>query len=87
MTSHKASPMADDPDETVLDASGLKCPLPVLKARKAMKRIAAGGRLSVLVTDPKAPDDFRHFCETTGDALESVEPLADGHRIVLRKAG
>lgn len=56
-------------DPVVLDAKGLKCPLPVLKARKALKDIPAGGTLRVLATDPGAPKDFEHFCKTTGCEL------------------
>lgn len=53
----------------LLDASGLKCPLPVLKARKAMRDVPPGGVLRVIATDPGAPKDFEHFCKTTGHRL------------------
>jgi tRNA 2-thiouridine synthesizing protein A len=53
----------------ILDAKGLKCPLPVLKARKAMRDLAPGGVLRVLATDPGATKDFEHFCKTTGHRL------------------
>jgi tRNA 2-thiouridine synthesizing protein A len=53
----------------ILDAKGLKCPLPVLKARKAMRDLPAGGVLRVLATDPGATGDFEHFCKTTGHQL------------------
>lgn len=59
---------AGDPP-VLLDTSGLKCPLPVLKARKAMKALPPGGRLRVLATDPGAVQDFAHFCATTGARL------------------
>ena len=49
---------------TVLDATGLLCPLPVLKARRALKAVPAGGVLEVLATDPGAVKDFEHFCRT-----------------------
>ena len=52
-----------------LDARGLLCPLPVLKARKALKDVPAGGTLRVLATDPGAVKDFEHFCKTTGCRL------------------
>lgn len=59
------------------DARGMKCPLPVLKARKLMKDFANGDVLEVHATDPGAPADFKHFCETTGHRLlDSAE--ADG---------
>lgn len=71
---------------TTLDARNLKCPLPVLRARKAMKELAAGGLLKVLATDPGAPKDFVHFCQTTGHELvESTE--SDGvFNLVIRKS-
>ena len=62
---------------TTLDATGLLCPLPVLKARRALKAVPAGGILEVLATDPGATKDFEHFCRTTGcELLEASE--ADG---------
>jgi tRNA 2-thiouridine synthesizing protein A len=53
----------------ILDAKGLRCPIPVLKARKAMKDLPAGGILRVLATDPGAVKDFDAFCKTTGYRL------------------
>ena len=64
---------------TLVDASGLKCPLPVLKARKAIKSLEAGARLRVVSTDPASPLDFKHFCNTTGHALLNISE--DGERI------
>ncbi len=55
------------------DYRGLLCPLPVLKARKALRDLPAGSRARFLVTDPKAPEDFRHFCESTGHRLVRIE--------------
>jgi tRNA 2-thiouridine synthesizing protein A len=54
---------------TLLDARGLKCPLPVLRARKAMQALAPGDLLNVLATDPGSVRDFRAFCEATGNTL------------------
>lgn len=72
--------------EHLLDAKGLKCPLPVLKARKAMKPLAVGDSLRVEATDPSAVKDFASFCETTGHEL--VESAQDGevYRFLIRKA-
>ena len=65
--------MADDTNDhfgdTILDATGLKCPLPVLKARKALSAMPAGAVLQVVATDPGAPEDLRHFCEAAGHKL------------------
>ena len=53
----------------LLDARGLACPLPVLKAKKAIRALAAGDVLEVLATDPGASADFEAFCEVTGHIL------------------
>lgn len=55
--------------DQVLDARGLSCPLPVLKARKRLLAMAPGERLRVLATDPKAPGDFRLYSAETGHRL------------------
>lgn len=68
-----------------LDARGLLCPLPVLKARKALKTVEPGDTLVVLATDPGAPKDFIHFCTTTGADLVASETVGDHFRIVLRR--
>ena len=69
-----------------LDAKGLKCPLPVLKAGKAMKALQSGAILTVEATDPSAPEDFRNFCETTGHELMSAVESDGVYRFALRKA-
>ena len=51
-----------------LDLTGLKCPLPVLKARRQIGQMR-GGVLEVLADDPAAPLDFDHFCDTSGLTL------------------
>ncbi len=68
-----------------LDARGLKCPLPVLKARKSLKTVPIGEVLTVLATDPGAPGDFAHFCEVTGNDLIGTEPDGEGTRISIRR--
>lgn len=55
--------------DSVLDTKGLKCPLPVLRARKALKGLEVGKVLEVQSTDPSSVQDFRAFCETTGHSL------------------
>ncbi|MEZ5841654.1 MAG: sulfurtransferase TusA family protein [Hyphomicrobiales bacterium] len=55
--------------DQVLDAKGLNCPLPILKAKKALKAVPAGGTLEVLSTDPGSAADFEAFCRTTGNEL------------------
>ena len=69
------------PDQT-LDATGLKCPMPVLRARRALKRMGSGELLEVYADDPASAKDFPAFCETTGDVLE--ETAADGTTLIFR---
>ena len=58
-------------DVTTLDATGLLCPLPVLKARKALKPLSPGAVLEIRATDQGAVKDFAAFCRTTGNELIS----------------
>jgi tRNA 2-thiouridine synthesizing protein A len=62
--------------EHLLDAKGLNCPLPILKAGKALKRLASGETLRILATDPGSVADFQDFCRATGNEL--VESRRDG---------
>jgi tRNA 2-thiouridine synthesizing protein A len=76
-----------EPDAT-LDATGLLCPLPVLKAKRALRSVPAGGVLEVLASDPGALKDFEHFCNATGCAmLESSERPGGILRFLLKKPG
>jgi tRNA 2-thiouridine synthesizing protein A len=72
---------------TTLDAKGLKCPLPVLRARKAMKSVAPGEILEVLSTDPGSIQDFRNFCDTTGDELLQSREESGTFVFQIRKSG
>ena len=58
---------------TRLDLTGLKCPLPALKTRRALKSLAPGDRLEVRCTDPLAAIDIPHLVGVTGDRLEAIE--------------
>lgn len=58
-------PVAD----TEVDASGLKCPLPILRAKKALAQMQSGQVLKVVTTDPHAERDFQAFCKQTGNGL------------------
>jgi tRNA 2-thiouridine synthesizing protein A len=60
----------------VLDVKGLNCPLPILRAKKALKDLPTGATLQVLATDPGAVKDFEAFCRTTGNEL--LESTVDG---------
>ncbi|KZM51020.1 sulfurtransferase TusA family protein [Labrenzia sp. OB1] len=71
--------------EITLDLKGLKCPLPVLKTRKALTRLATGDRMTVLTTDPMAEIDIPHLCSQDGHTLLSAEKTATGHSFLLSK--
>lgn len=63
-----------DMTDTTLDLKGLLCPLPVLRANKAVRTMGLGTLVEVLATDPQAPKDFEAFCETAGhEFIESNE--------------
>jgi tRNA 2-thiouridine synthesizing protein A len=62
---------------TKLDLSGLLCPLPVLKVRKALAAMTTGSELVVLATDPMAAIDMPHFCAEQGHELLSQEKLGE----------
>jgi tRNA 2-thiouridine synthesizing protein A len=70
-----------------LDAKGLICPLPVLKARRAMKSLAAGDILEIEATDPGSVKDFAHFCETTGYRLASSSEADGVFHFTIEKTG
>ena len=60
-----------------VDASGLKCPLPILRAKKALAQMESGEVLKVITTDPHAEKDFQAFCKQTGNGLLSQEAQGD----------
>jgi len=55
--------------DKVLDATGLNCPLPILKAKQALKEVPTGGTLEILSTDPGSVADFQAFSLITGNKL------------------
>lgn len=75
----------DEPRE--LDLRGLKCPLPALKARKALSGLPEGARLLVVCTDPMAAIDIPNMARETGDALEEFSSGGGEWRFLLRRRG
>lgn len=63
--------------DTTLDLRGLRCPLPALKTRKALRSLAAGDRLVVECTDPLSTIDIPNLIRETGDVLEGEERGSD----------
>ncbi len=70
-----------------LDLSGLKCPLPVLRTRKALKSLQPGDRLEVVCTDPLAIIDVPNLIRETGDVIEILRRDADGIAFLIEKRG
>jgi tRNA 2-thiouridine synthesizing protein A len=92
--------MADAPDPAPpggapgaaeeIDARGLLCPLPVLRLRKRLERLAPGAVVAIAADDPAARVDVPHFCAEQGHALLAEEEAADGTgtlRFLVRKGG
>jgi len=74
--------------DVTLDAKGLNCPLPILKARKALKDVPSGGTLEILATDPGSVADFDAFCRTTGNELVESSTEADNvYRFLIKNTG
>jgi tRNA 2-thiouridine synthesizing protein A len=69
-------------DEVILDARGLNCPLPVLRARKAMQKLGSGDVLRLLATDPGAIRDVDALCAATGHVL--IERADEAGALVFR---
>lgn len=69
-----------------LDLKGLKCPLPVLKTRKAMTQLSSGDRIEVVTSDPMAFIDIPHFCNEHGHKLEATDKDGEAGRFVIVKA-
>ena len=73
---------ANDAKEIVLDLRGLRCPQPVLRAKKALRNIPIGRALVLECTDPLTAIDVPHFCNQTGHALDAQ--TRDGGLYIFR---
>ena len=72
---------------TKLDLTGLKCPLPALKTRKALRSVKPGDRLEVFCTDPLSVIDIPHLIAETGDRVEITERTEQRIVFLIEKAG
>ena len=70
--------------EHLLDAKGLNCPLPILKAKKALKDVPTGEVLKILSTDPGSVADFEAFCRTTGNELVDSKTEGGVYTFLIR---
>ena len=75
--------MSDFNDE--LDASGLNCPLPILRAKKAINKLESEQVLRIIATDPGSVKDFEAFCKQTGNELLETGQEGDKFTFLIKK--
>lgn len=71
--------------ETLVDARGLSCPMPIVKTAQAIKTVASGSLIEVLATDPGSVKDFAAWSRTTGNELVDQSVDGDVYRFVVRR--
>ena len=71
--------------DMLLDTKGLNCPLPILKAKKAIAGVPTGGTLEILATDPGSVKDFQSFCRQTGHELVSSTQEGNVFKFVIKR--
>jgi tRNA 2-thiouridine synthesizing protein A len=69
-----------------LDARGLNCPLPILRAKKSIQTLSTGQVLRIVATDPGSVKDFEGFCKQTGNALLASAQQGGEYHFHIRKA-
>ena len=69
-----------------VDATGLNCPLPLLKAKQGLKPLASGDYLKVVSTDPGSQRDFKVFADLSGNTLVSAEEENKVYTYIIKKA-
>lgn len=72
--------------DQLLDAKGLNCPLPILKAKKSLKGMTSGQILEIQATDPGSVADFAAFCNQTGNELLSSGSEGDVYKFEIKKS-
>jgi tRNA 2-thiouridine synthesizing protein A len=68
-----------------LDAKGLACPMPILRAQRQLLRMVSGQVLRVIATDKGAPNDFAAFCKNTGNELLSSTELNGEFQFLIQR--
>ena len=72
-------------DKAEYDATGLLCPLPVLRANRKLRELPVGGELTIRATDPASESDFPAYCKQTGHELVSSQRDGEVLVFVIRK--
>ncbi len=70
-----------------LDARGLNCPLPILRAKKAINGLEVAQTLKIIATDPGSVKDFEAFCKQTGNELVSTAEDGGEYTFLIKKGG
>jgi tRNA 2-thiouridine synthesizing protein A len=76
--------MADLIADLIVDAKGTNCPIPILKAKKAITALPKGAVREILATDPGAVSDFQAFCRSTGNTLLEHSETAGLYRFLIK---
>lgn len=69
-----------------LDTRGLNCPLPILKAKKAIRELPVGNILRITATDPSSVKDFDAFCQQSGNELVESSAAGGEYTFFIRKS-
>ncbi len=69
-----------------LDASGLNCPLPILRAKKALNGLTSGKVLHIIATDPGSVKDFEAFAKQTGNTLMESNESGGKYHFMIKKS-
>jgi tRNA 2-thiouridine synthesizing protein A len=69
----------------ILDCSGMRCPIPVLKASKEIRKMAAGDMIQIIATDGQAPKDFKDLCREMGHEYVDMQEMDGAYHITLKK--
>ncbi len=72
--------------DALLDAKGLNCPLPILRAKKAISDLTSGQVLKIIATDPGSVKDFEAFCKQTGNTLVSSAEAGGAFEFMIKKS-
>ncbi len=72
--------------DLVLDARGLNCPLPILRARQSIQKLNSGQVLHIVATDPGSVKDFEAFCKQTGNELVQNTAESGEFTFIIRKS-
>ena len=69
-----------------LDASGLNCPFPILRAKKALNGMTSGQVLHIIATDPGSVKDFEAFAKQTGNVLQESKEAGGKYEFLIQKS-